>query len=166
MPLSAVLMVLVVMPTMFLLGVVAILLPGPLARLNAAGLRNAPLPGPRSMREQAATNSTPGMMRFWGVCAVGMSLVIGSHVVRKVLDEGIEESAGGDPWMAWPIYGLGAAQIIFGLCVLVWSRRIFERLSPRFEQDGAPLRRWMVIVVGALGVLLGAVALFVAVSLA
>lgn len=156
----------VVVSVMLPVAVVAILWPGPLARLNAAGIRSLPVAAPKSMRERAASNSTPGSIRFWGVAALVVLPVIATNVIRTVLEDGIEEIAGPvDAWMAWPVYAIGVAQILFGSSLLIWSRRIFDALHAKFAENSADLRRWMVVVLGAVAFGMGATSLFVAVSL-
>ncbi|MFB9308297.1 hypothetical protein BJY17_002238 [Agromyces hippuratus] len=167
MPLAALVMVIFVFSIMLLVAVVAILWPAALARLNAAGLRTLPVAAPKSMREQAASNSTPGMMRFWGIGAIIILAVAVPRIVSSVLEDGIQEiGSETDSWLAWPIYAIGLAQIVFGSSLLIWSRRIFKRLRVKFDESGADLRRWMVVVVGSVGLGMGAVSLFVAASLA
>lgn len=166
MPFAALMMALVVLSIMLPMTVVAILWPGALARLNAAGLRTLPVAAPRSMREQAASNSTPGMMRFTGIVGLGILLVVGTAVTRTALEQGTDETdAQASSWMVWPIYAIGIAQAFFGVSLIVRSRRIFERLSAKFEQDGADLRRWMIVVLGAVAIVMAATSLFVAMSL-
>lgn len=166
MPFAALVMALVVLSIMLPVMVVAILWPGALARLNAAGLRTLPVAAPRSMREQAASNSTPGMMRFTGIVGLGILLVVGTAVTRTVLERGVEEiDAHASSWMVWPIYAIGIAQAIFGISLLVRSRLIFERLRGKFEKEGADLRRWMIVVLGAVALVMAATSLFVAMSL-
>lgn len=166
MPLAALVMVIFVFSVMLLVAVVAILWPAALARLNAAALRALPVAAPKSMREQAASNSTPGMMRFWGIGAIIVLGFAATKVVGTVLEDGIQETTSDtDSWLTWPIYAIGLAQIVFGTSLLVLSHRIFERLRTKFDENGAHLRRWMVVVVGAVGFGMGAVSLFVAASL-
>jgi len=166
MPLAALVMMMVVLPLMLSGMVVAILWPGALARLNAAALRTFPVAAPRSMREQAASRSTPGTLRFTGIVGLGIVLAVGSGVTRTVLDEGIVESdTRASSWMVWLICAIGLAQAIVGISLIVRSRLIFERLRVTFHHDGAGLRRWMIIVLGSVGLALAATSLFVAVSL-
>lgn len=167
MPLAALVMAILVFSVMLPVAVVAILWPAALARLNAAAIRTLPVAAPKSMREQVASNSTPGMMRFWGIGAIVILAVAVTGVVRTVLEDGIQEiESETDSWLAWPIYAIGLAQIVFGASLLIWSRRIFERLRVKFDENGADLRGWMIVVVGAVGLGMGAVSLFVAASLA
>ncbi|MGW9184060.1 hypothetical protein [Agromyces sp. NPDC055661] len=167
MPLAALVMAILVFSVMLPLAVAAILWPAALARLNAASIRTLPVAAPKSMREQVASNSTPGIMRFWGIGAIVILAVALTGVVRTVLEDGIQEiESETDSWIAWPIYAIGLAQIVFGASLLTWSRRIFERLRVKFDENGADLRAWMIVVVGAVGLGMGAVSLFVAASLA
>jgi hypothetical protein len=148
------------------IAVVAVLWPAALARLNAAGLRSLPVAAPKKMREQAASNSTPGSVRLWGVATVGIITVIGANLLGIVREGGIEEpSTTAKLSFVWMFYLIGVGQVVFGVAVLMLSRRIFERLRVKFEEEGATLRRWMVIVVGAVGIGLGATVLYVAISL-
>ena len=166
MPLSALVMVIVVVSGLLPLCVVAIVWPAQVAQLNAAALRTMPVAAPRSMREQAATNSTPGVMRFNGVGGLVIVVIIGWNVARTVVEEGVQVTGSQtDPRMAWLIYALGIAQLIFGASVLLGSRRLFERFRTRFDQHGAPLSRWMFVVIGALGVAMGLTSLLVGLSL-
>ncbi|WP_160897377.1 MULTISPECIES: hypothetical protein [unclassified Microbacterium] len=43
---------------------------------------------------------------------------------------------------------------MFGVVLVVRSRRILDMLRRRFAEDGAGLRRWMVIVWGCVGILM------------
>lgn len=167
MPLAALVMAIFVFSVMLLVAVVAILWPAALARLNAASIRTLPVLAPKSMREQAASNSTPGMMRFWGIGATIILAIAATGIVRTVIEEGIQEiGSETDSWIVWPIYVIGLAQIVFGLSLLIRSRQIFERLRVKFDENGADLRRWMVVVLGSVGLGMGAVSMFVAASLA
>lgn len=106
------------------------------------------------------------MMRFWGICAIVILTVAGTGLVRTVIEDGIQEiRSETDSWLAWPIYCIGLAQLVFGASLLIRSRRIFERIRVKFDENGADLRRWMIVVVGAVGLGMGAVSLFVATSL-
>lgn len=166
MPFAALVMALVVLSVMLPVMVVAILWPGALARVNAAGIRSLPAVGTQTMREQAASNSTPGTMRFTGIVGLGILIVIGTAVTRTVLEQGVDEiTPEASSWIVWPVYAIGIAQVVFGTSVILRSRRIFERLRVKFEQDGAHLRRWMIVVLGAVGLVMAATSLFVAISL-
>lgn len=166
MPFAALVMALVVLSVMLPVVIVAILWPGALARVNAAGIRSLPAVGTQSMREQAASNSTPGMMRFTGIVGLGILIVVGTAVTRTVLEQGVDEiTPEASSWIVWPVYAIGIAQVVFGTSVILRSRRIFERLRVKFEQDGAHLRRWMIVVLGAVGLVMAATSLFVAISL-
>ncbi|MGU3645359.1 hypothetical protein ACLBXX_10355 [Microbacterium sp. C23T] len=166
MPLAALVMALVVLAIMLPVMIVAILWPGALARLNAAGIRNLPVAAPRSMREQAASNSTPGTMRFTGIAGLAILIVVGTAVTRTALERGVDEiTPEASRWIVWPVYAIGIAQALFGLCLIIWSGWIFERLQGKFEKDGAHLRRWMIVVLGAVALVMAATSLFVAVSL-
>lgn len=166
MPLAALVMALVVFSVMLPVMIVAILWPGSLARLNAAALRTIPVAAPRSMRERAASNSTPGTMRFTGIVGLGILVVVGTAVTRTVLDQGVDEmGAEASPWVLWPIYAIGIAQAAFGISLLFRSRQIVEGLRVKFEQNGAHLRRWMIVVLGAVALIIAATSLFLAISL-
>lgn len=167
MPLAALVMAILVFSVMLFVAVVAILWPAALARLNAASIRTLPVLATKSMREQVASNSTPGMMRFWGISAIIILAVAGTRVTSAVVEDGIQEiGSKADSWIAWPIYVICLAQIVFGLSLLIRSRQIFERLRVKFDENGADLRRWMVVVLGSVGVGMGVVSLFVAASVA
>lgn len=163
---AALVFAIAVFSAMLPVAVVAILWPAALARLNAAGLRSLPVAAPKVMRERAASNSTPGFMRFWGIAALGIITVIGINLLGIVRDGGIEEpDAAASPSFVWLIYLLGGMQVVFGLGVVIWSRRIFERLRVKFEEEGASLRRWMVVVLGAVATGMGTSVIYVAISL-
>lgn len=166
MPFAALVMALVVLSIMCPVVVVAILWPGALARLNAAGLRTLPVAGPRSLRERAASNSTPGTMRFTGIVGLGILLVVATAVTRTVLEQGIDEiDAHSSSWMVWPVYAIGITQAILGISLIVRSRRVFDRLRVAFEKEGALLRRWMILVLGAVALVMAATSLLIAISL-
>lgn len=163
---AALVFAIAVFSAMLPIAVVAILWPAALARLNAAGLRSLPVAAPKAMRERAASKSTPGFMRFWGIAVLGIITVIGSNLLGIVRDGGIDEpDAAADPSFVWLVYLLGVMQVVFGLGVLIRSRRIFERLRVKFEEEGASLRRWMVVVLGVVGFGMGATVIYVAISL-
>ncbi len=166
MPFSALLMMTVVLSIMTPLTIIAILWPAAMARMNAAALRTLPVAATRRSREQAASNSTPAMMRFVGIAGLGILLVIGAAVTRTVLDRGIDGvDARAPAWMLWPIYALGLGQAVFGIILAIRSRPIFERLRRAFEEDGAALRRWMIVLLGGAGLVLAATTLYIAVIL-
>lgn len=163
---AALVFAIAVFSVMLPIAVVAILWPAALARLNAAGLRSLPVAAPKAMRERAASNSTPGFMRFWGIAAVGIITVIGANLLGIVREGGIQEpDTAANPSFVWLFYPIGVMQVVFGLAVLTWSRRIFERLRVKFEEESASLRRWMVFVLGVVGIGMGATVIYVAITL-
>lgn len=166
MPFAALVMALVVLSIMIPVTVVAILWPRAVARLNAAGLRTLPLAAPRSIRDRAASRSTPGMMRFTGIVGLGILVVIATAVTRTVLERGIDDvDARSSSWTVWPVFAIGITQAILGISLIVRSRRIFGRLRVAFEEEGAFLRRWMIVVLGAVALVMAATSLLVAISL-
>jgi hypothetical protein len=163
---AALVFVIAVFSVMLPVAVVAILWPTALARLNAAGIRSMPVAATKPAREQAASNSTPGFMRFWGFAAIGIMTLIGTNVAGIVFEGRIVHSdTAANSSFVWPIYLIGVAQVLFGLMFLIRSRRIFERLRIKFEEDRASLRRWMVVALGAVGIGMGATVIYVAISL-
>lgn len=163
---AALVFVIAVFCAMLPVAVVAILWPAALARLNAAGLRSLPVAATRATREQAASNSTPGFIRFWGIAAVGIMTVIGANLLGIVREGGIEEPVtAAQLSFVWLFYVIGVVQVVFGLAVLTMSRRIFDRLRVKFEEEGASLRRWMVVVLGVVGIGMGVTVIYVATTL-
>lgn len=166
MPFAALLMMTVVLSIMTPATVIAILWPAAVARVNAAALRTLPVAATRRSREQAASNSTPAMMRFVGVVGLVIMLVLGTTATRTVLERGIDGVDTPAPaWMLWTIYALGVGQAVFGIILVIRSRPIFERLRRAFEEEGAALRRWMIALLGGVGLVIAATTLYIAVTL-
>lgn len=118
------------------------------------------------MRERAASQSSPGFVRFWGIVAVGIIAVVGAHLLGIVREGGIKEP--GDAAQlsfVWLFYLIGVAQAVFGLVVLMLSQRIFGLLRLKFEERDGSLRSWMVVVFGAVAIGMGLTVIYVAISL-
>ena len=163
---AALVFAIAVLSVMLPIAVVAILWPAALTRLNAAAIRSLPVAAPKKMREEAASNSTPGFMRFWGVSAVVMGALISANLLGVVREGRIEDpGTASTMWIVVPFYLIGALHLTFGLVVLMLSRRIFERLRIAFGEAGASLRRWMVAVLGSVAMGMGATVIYVALSL-
>ncbi|WP_109212383.1 MULTISPECIES: hypothetical protein [Microbacterium] len=56
------------------------------------------------------------------------------------------------------------ALAVFGISLIIRSRRIFERLRVKSEEDGADLRRWMIVALGAVVLATAATSVCIAVS--
>lgn len=163
---AALVFAIAVLSVMLPIAVVAILWPAAVARLNAAAIRSRSVAAPKKMREGAASNSTPGFMRFWGVSAVVMCALISANLLGVVREGRIEnQGTASTLWIVVPSYLIGVLQLAFGLVVLTLSRRISEWLRITFPEAGASLRRWMVAALGSVAMGMGATVIYVAISL-
>jgi hypothetical protein len=167
MPMPALAMALIVLPTFVGVGFVALVRPVALMRLMGATVRMVVVVVPRSLRDRVADSMRPWTFRLWGVAALVMVGVVGGQIVHILLTEGIDEAAtSSGPHLALPFLAIGAAQLAGGLLLIVRARPWTARLRPRFARYSADLKAWMLIVLGSLAALAGGVSLWVGLSLA
>lgn len=155
MSLTGLIFAVVVLSIMIPLMVIAVVWPAPLARWNGAAQRTLPIAAPRRVRERAALASSPRLMRAWGTGGLTMGTLIVISITRSLLLNGIDPApANLSPLLTGGFIVIGTAQAIFGVVLVVRSRRILDMLRRRFAEDGAGLRRWMVIAWGCVGILM------------
>lgn len=125
---------------------------GALERRRAAdssGRRAAP----RARTSRHGVVAAPHARLGYRGLTIGTLIVI--SITRSLLSNGIDPApANLSPLLVGGFIVIGTAQAIFGVVLVVRSRRILGMLRRRFAEDGAGLRRWMVIVWGCVGILM------------
>ncbi|WP_424711324.1 hypothetical protein [Microbacterium sp. SLBN-111] len=94
-------------------------------------------------------------MRAWGIGVLTVATLIAVSVASSVITHGIESTRPElTPVLAGGFIAIGAAQAISGIVFIVRSRHLLETLRRKFAEDGADLRRWMIVVWGCVALVM------------
>lgn len=155
MPVGALIFVVAALTFMIPLAVIAIVWPAPLARWNGAAQRTRLFGVARPVRARSSVASSPWFVRAWGIAAFSIGALIAVSVASSVGTHGIESTRPElSPVLTVGFLVIGTAQAVFGTVLIVRSRHVHEALRRKLADDGADLRRGMIVAWGCVALVM------------